>query len=77
MTLTSRPLRVCVTAFAVEQPSRIEFVAFGKLFFSGRDSSSGNYVLWSYNGETAERVPGIDIVNPQYLTLSLTGPEVY
>ena len=51
-------------------------VAFGKLFFSGRDSSSGNYVLWSYNGETAERVPGINIVNPQYLALSLTGPEV-
>jgi hypothetical protein len=45
-------------------------VAFGKLFFSGLDPSSGNYVLWSYDGGTLEQVPGVDVVNPQYLTTS-------
>jgi hypothetical protein len=50
-------------------------VAFGKLFFSGFDSSSGNNVLWSWDGSTLEQVPGVDVVNPQYLTLSVAGHE--
>jgi len=50
-------------------------VAFGKLFFSGIDSGSNNYVLWSRHGSTLEQVQGVDVVNPQYLTLSVAGHE--
>ncbi|MCV7351129.1 hypothetical protein [Mycobacterium parmense] len=47
-------------------------VAFGKLFFSGYNGS--NNVLYAYDGSTVEQV-GVDVVNPQYLTVSVAGPE--